>query len=64
MFNLTYLPCRFNKYGNDTNGYNINNNNNGNNNDNNGSTDNKKSSSSGLLVLLFLKHLFTTIKKV
>ena len=64
MFNLTYLPCRFNKYGNDTNGYNINNNNNGNNNDNNGSTDNKKSSSSGLLVLLFLKHLFITIKKV
>ena len=47
MFNLTYLPCRFNKYGNDTNVYNIksnnndNNNNNNNNKDNNGNTDNK-----------------------
>ena len=40
-FNLTYLPCRFNKYGNDTNGYNINSNNNDNNNDNNDNTDNK-----------------------
>ena len=48
LFNLTYLSCRFNKYGNDTNGYNINsnnndnnNNNNNNNNDNNHITDNK-----------------------
>ena len=54
MFSLTYLSCRFNKYGNDTNGYNIssknnniivinNNSNNSddNNNDNNNNTDNK-----------------------
>ena len=42
MFNLTYLPCLFNKYGNDTNGYNINSNfNDNNNNDNNDNTDNK-----------------------
>ena len=41
MFNLTYLPCRFNKYGNDTNGYKITSNNNHNNNDNNNNTDNK-----------------------
>ena len=42
VFNLTYLPCRFNKYGNETNGYNINSNNNdNNNNDNNDNTDNK-----------------------
>ena len=40
-FNLTYLPCRFNKCGNDTNGYNINSNNDDNNNDNNANTDNK-----------------------
>ena len=41
MFNLTYLPCRFNKYGNDTNGYKINSNNNDDNmNDNNDNTDN------------------------
>ena len=41
VFNLTYLPCRFNKCGNDTNGYNINSNNDDNNNDNNTNTDNK-----------------------
>ena len=42
MFNLTYLPCQFNKYGNDTNGYNINSNNNdNNNNDKNDNTDSK-----------------------
>ena len=41
MFNLTYLPCRFNKYGNDTNGYKITSNNNDNNNDNNDNTDDK-----------------------
>ena len=42
VFNLTYLPCLFNKYGNDTNGYNINSNfNDNNNNDNNDNTDNK-----------------------
>ena len=42
LFNLTYLPCRFNKYGNDTNGHNINSNNNdNNNNDNNDNTDSK-----------------------
>ena len=42
VFNLTYLPCRFNKYGNNTNGYNINSNNNdNNNNDNNDNTDSK-----------------------
>ena len=41
LFNLTYLPCRLNKYGNDT-VYNINSNNNDNNDkDNNGNTDNK-----------------------
>ena len=40
MFNLAYLPCWFNKYGNDTNGNNININN-GHNNDNNDNTDNK-----------------------
>ena len=41
MFKLTYLPCRFNKYGNDINGYNIDSNNNDNNmNDNNDNTDN------------------------
>ena len=47
MFNLTYLPCRFSKYVNDTVVYNNNNNNNNNNNDNNNkdnndNTDNKK----------------------
>ena len=41
MFNLTYLPCRFNKNGNDTNVYNINSNNNDNNSDNNDDTDHK-----------------------
>ena len=41
MFNLTYLPCRFNKCGNDTNGYNISSNNDDNNNDNIANTDNK-----------------------
>ena len=43
VFNLTYLPCQFNKYDNDTNGYNIdsNNDNNDNNDDNNDNTDNK-----------------------
>ena len=45
LFNLTYLACRFKKYGNDSNGYNINSNNNdnnnNNNNDNNHITDNK-----------------------
>ena len=35
MFNLTDLPCRFNKYGNGTNGYKINSNNNTNNSNNN-----------------------------
>ena len=43
MFNLTYLPCRFNKYGSETNNYNINSNNNDNtnNDDNKDNTDNK-----------------------
>ena len=41
MFNLTYLPCRFKKYGHHTNGYNINRNNNDNNNDNSDNTDHK-----------------------
>ena len=41
MFNLTCLPYRFNKYGNDTNDYNINSSNNDNNNDNNNHSDNK-----------------------
>ena len=42
MFNLTYLPCRFKKYGHHTNGYNINrDNNDNNNNDNSDNTDHK-----------------------
>ena len=42
LFNLTYLPSRYNKYGNDTNVYNTNSNNNDNNNkDNNDNTGNE-----------------------
>ena len=42
MFNFAYLPCRFNKHGNDTNVYNINSDDNDNKNkDNNDNTDNK-----------------------
>ena len=42
---LTCLPCRFNKYSDDTNGYNIDSNNNdNNNNDNNDNIDNKNKS--------------------
>ena len=40
IVDLTYLSCRFNKCGNDTNGYSIKSNNNNNNNNNNGNNDN------------------------
>ena len=42
LFNLTYLSCRFNKYGNETNVYKVNSNKNDNNNKaNDDNTDNK-----------------------
>ena len=41
LFNLIYLSCRFNTYGNDTNVYKINSNNNENNKDDNDNTNNK-----------------------